>query len=255
MLDISLEEYEKLSPSMVAARDGVEAVYCTPNRQTAWRVETLFTKEPDTIAWIAGFAPGEILFDIGANVGMYSIWAAIAKKSIVYAFEPESQNFALLNRNIWVNGLGGQVTALPLAIADRVGLDKLYLSEFVAGGSCHNFGEAVDFREQPLAAAFTQGSFAATLDHLLAQGWLPVPHHIKIDVDGIEPKVIAGARQTLANPRLKSLLIEINSNLETHWAIVDALLDAGFDYSREQVEESMRKEGPFQGVGNYVFRR
>jgi FkbM family methyltransferase len=254
-MDISLEEYETLNPRIVAARNGVEAVYCTPNRQTAWRVETLFTKEPDTIEWIAGFSPGEVFYDVGANVGMYSIWAAVASKTTVYAFEPESQNFALLNRNIWINRLAGQVTALPLAIADTVGLDKLYLSEFVAGGSCHNYGEAVDFREQPLAASFTQGCLAVSIDHLVALAWLPVPHHIKIDVDGIEPKVIAGARQTLENPRLKSILIEINSNLDTHWAIVDTLLDAGFDYSREQVEQSMRKEGPFRGVGNYVFRR
>jgi hypothetical protein len=50
-------------------------------------------------------------------------------------------------------------------------------------------------------------------------------------------------------------LIEINGNLDEHWAIVDILLDAGFDYSRAQVEQSVRKDGPFQGVGNYVFRR
>ena len=81
---------------------------------------------------------------------MCSIWAAVASKTAVYAFEAESQNFALLNRNTWINRLAGQVAALPLAIADTVGLDKLYLSEFIAGGSCHNQGEALDFREQPL---------------------------------------------------------------------------------------------------------
>jgi hypothetical protein len=95
-------------------------------------------KEPDTIEWIAGFSPGEVFYDVGANVGMCSIWAAVASKTAVYAFEAESQNFALLNRNIWINRLAGQVAALPLAIADTVGLDKLYLSEFIAGGSCHN---------------------------------------------------------------------------------------------------------------------
>jgi FkbM family methyltransferase len=254
-MDLSIEEYEKLNPHIVARRDGFEAVYCTPNRQTAWRVDTLFTKEPDTIEWIAGFAPGDILFDVGANVGMYSIWAALTRETRVYAFEPESQNFALLNRNIFANRLGDRVTALPLAVSDTLGLDRLYLSEFVPGSSYHNFGEALNHERQPFASPFAQGCIAASLDFLVAQGWLPVPNHIKIDVDGIEPKVIAGAQQTIADLRLKSLLIEINGNLDAHWGIVDSLLDAGFDYSRDQVEKSVRKDGPFQGVGNYVFRR
>lgn len=254
-MDLSIEEYEKLNPRIVASRDGFEAVYCTPNRQTAWRVDTLFTKEPDTIEWIAGFAPGEILYDVGANVGMYSIWAALTRQVRVYAFEPESQNFALLNRNIFLNRLGDLITAIPLAVSDTLGLDRLYLSEFVSGSSYHNFGEALDHKRQPFASPFAQGCVAAGLDFLVAQNWLPVPHHIKIDVDGIEPRVIAGARNTLNDPRLKSLLIEINGNLDEHWAIVDILLDAGFDYSRAQVEQSVRRDGPFQGVGNYVFRR
>jgi FkbM family methyltransferase len=254
-MDLSLEEYEKLNPHIVASRDGTDAVFCTPNRQTAWRVDTLFTKEPDTIAWIAGFAPGEILFDVGANVGMYSIWAALTRNVRVFAFEPESQNFALLNRNIWTNALGDRVTALPLAVSDQLGFDRLYLSEFVAGSSYHNFGEALDYKRQAFASPFAQGCLTANLDYLIEQGWLPVPHHIKIDVDGIEPAVIAGARQTLANPQLKTLLIEIDGNLDTHWGIVDTLLDAGFDYSREEAAQAVRKEGVFKGLGNYVFRR
>ena len=51
-------------------------VYATPNKMTAWRVRTLFSKEPDTIAWLLSFRSGDVLIDIGANVGMYTIFAA-----------------------------------------------------------------------------------------------------------------------------------------------------------------------------------
>jgi len=54
---------------------------------------------------------------------------------------------------------------------------------------------------------------------------------------------------------VRSLLVEINTGLDEHWEIIDAMLALGFDYSQEQVERSQRKEGPFKGVGNYVFRR
>jgi hypothetical protein len=51
------------------------------------------------------------------------------------------------------------------------------------------------------------------------------------------------------------VLIEINTNLDEHWGIIDTMLESGFDYSQEQVDKAQRQDGPFKGVGNYVFRR
>jgi FkbM family methyltransferase len=144
-------------------------VYTTPNAMTAWRVKSLFTKEPDTIRWIEAMPPDSILIDIGANVGMYSLFAAVVRQVRVFAFEPESQNYALLNTNIAANAMSQQVLAYPLALSDAMQLDKLFLSEFKAGGSCHSFAEEVGFDLKPRAAAFTQGAFSVTLDHR-AQG-------------------------------------------------------------------------------------
>jgi hypothetical protein len=55
-------------------------------------------------------------------------------------------------------------------------------------------GEATDFKHEPLPVSFVQGCIAFRLDDLVAGGLIPVPTHIKVDVDGIEPKVVAGAR-------------------------------------------------------------
>jgi len=74
-------------------------------------------------------------------------------------------------------------------------------------------------------------------------------------VDGIEHKVIAGAARTLANAGPRSVLVELNTNLDEHWSIVDLMLERGFGYSEEEAARARRDDGPFKGTGNYVFRR
>jgi len=240
----------------VAARvDGCEILFTAPNDVTAWRASTLLTKEPDTIDWLRGMAAGEVLVDVGANVGSYAVTAAKLRGVRVFAFEPEAQNYALLNRNIVLNGVGDLVVAYCVALSDRSGYDRLHLASAVPGDSCHSFGASVDHQNQPRRSVLEQGCVAATLDGLVESGVLPVPQYVKIDVDGIEPQVIAGALRTLREPGVRSVLIEINTNLDDHWEIVDRMVAMGFDYSQAQVDAAQRTAGPFAGVGNYVFRR
>jgi len=252
---ITLEEYEKLNPRTEFRLDGVAVQYVTPNTYTRLRVETLNEKEPITMQWIAGFKPGEVLVDVGANVGMYSVWAAKSRGVRVFAFEPESQNYALLNRNIVLNSLADQVGAFCLALSDAAGLSWLHLSEFVAGSSCHSLGEEVDFKHEPMRPAYSQGCVSARLDDLVAGGAIAEPHYIKIDVDGFEPKVIAGARRILEGGKLRSLLIEVNQNLPDHRAMVEQLSALGFRHDPAQVAAAERKDGPFKGCAEYVFKR
>ena len=252
---LTLEEYEKLNPRCEIQHEGVKLLFVTPTVFTKWRVDSLFEKEPITIQWIAEFAPDDVLVDVGANVGMYTIWAAKTRGMKVFAFEPEAQNYSLLNRNIVVNELDGRVKAYCLALSDQAGLSELHLSELKAGGSCHSLGERVDFRHQPMKPAFSQGSVSARLDDLVASGAVLPPTHIKIDVDGFEPKVIAGARHVLADKGLRSLLVETNQNLPDHVEMVADLQAMGFRYDAAQVAAAERRSGAFKGVAEYVFRR
>lgn len=252
---LTLEEYEKLNPRCEISHQGTRVVFATPTVHTKWRVDSLFEKEPVTIQWISEFAHGDVLVDVGANVGMYSLWAAKTRGAKVYAFEPEAQNYALLNRNIALNGVGGQVKAYCLALSDSAGYSELHLSALQVGGSCHSLGERVDFKHEPMAPAFSQGCIAARLDDLVAEGVVPTPAHIKIDVDGFEPKVIAGARRLLADRQLRSLLIEINQNLADHMQIIAELAALGFRHDPAQVAAAERKSGMFKGVAEYVFKR
>ncbi|MDA0225662.1 MAG: FkbM family methyltransferase, partial [Proteobacteria bacterium] len=91
-------------PNMALDHEGVRLRYYTPNAQTRWRVESLYTKEPDTIDWLCSMTREDLLFDVGANVGMYTIFAAATRGTRVLAFEPEAQNYGILNTNIHGNG-------------------------------------------------------------------------------------------------------------------------------------------------------
>ena len=252
---LTLEEYEKLNPRCELTHNGVKVVYFTPTTHTKWRVDSLFEKEPITIEWIGELAAGEVLVDVGANVGMYTIWAAKTRGARVFAFEPEAQNYALLNRNIAMNGVDAQVKAYCVALSDAGGYSELHLSNLRPGGSCHSLGERVDFKHEPMNPKYSQGCVAARLDDLVAAGAVPTPHYIKIDVDGFEPKVIAGSRKVLVDHTLRSLLIETNQNLADHRQMVGELQSLGFRYDPAQVAAAERKSGIFKGVAEYVFRR
>ena len=252
---LTLEQYEKLIPSCHVQHEGKTISYLTPNTFLKWRVDSLYTKEPCTLEWIAGFGAGEVLVDVGANVGMYTVWAAMTRGVRVFAFEPESQNYALLNRNLILNGLGGSVKAYCLALSDAAGFSELHLAVLDAGGSCHQLGEKVDFNHRPAQPKFSQGCLSARLDDLVRDGVVPAPQHIKIDVDGFEPKVIAGAAQVLRAPGTRSLLIEVNQNLPDHMQMVRDLNAAGFRHDPAQVARAERKEGAFKGCAEYVFQR
>jgi hypothetical protein len=113
----------------------------------------------------------------------------------------------------------------------------------------------VDYQHRPMQPKFSQGCMSARLDDLVRDGVVPAPDHIKIDVDGFEPKVLAGARQVLGGGRLKSLLIEVNQNLADHREMVRELNALGFRHDAAQVARAERKDGPFKGCAEYVFRR
>jgi len=171
-----------------------------------WRCRTYESKEPETLDWIDGFAPGDVLFDIGANIGMYSLYAG-SRGSRVYSFEPEAQNFAGLSNNCITNGLDN-VTPYCMALAEREHFDLLYITSTNPGDSQHNLGSENTFYKRENSG--TQGSFACSIDRLCKEYGFPIPQHIKIDVDGLEDRILEGAQGVLSHPNFQSLLIEIS---------------------------------------------
>lgn len=234
----------------VIEKDGLSFKFLTPNETTKWRANSLLTKEPSTIEWIDGMKKGDIFFDVGANIGSYSIYAGV-KGLKVYSFEPEAENYSVLIKNLNLNGI--EPNAYCIALSDEEKAGTLYASNAEAGGACHSFNEAVGHDLKLRKTPFTQGCFGIPLDVLVAGG-LPSPQHIKVDVDGFEYKVIRGAEKTLRNG-VESILIEINPELVQHREMIEFLQEIGFSYNKAQVERAMRKDGTFKGVAEYIFTK
>ncbi|HAH65825.1 MAG TPA: hypothetical protein DCL72_10210 [Rhizobiales bacterium] len=114
--------------------------FACPNLLTRWRVETLRSKEPATLDWIDGFSCEDTLWDVGANIGIYSIYAAVSRGCRVVAFEPSPVNFALLERNIVLNDLSEKIVAFPVALCESQRIDLLNMANMDAGGAFATFG-------------------------------------------------------------------------------------------------------------------
>lgn len=245
---MNIAEFEQIQPHINA--HGL--VWLTPNQHCAWRVESLMTKEPDTVAWINTMGPGDVLYDVGANIGQYSMLAA--KRGVrVHAFEPESQNFALLCRNIALNKLGDLITPWPIALTNANGCDTFHVTMLTAGGSCNTFGESVDFNLKPKKFAFEQGCYGMTMRQFVYELGNDNPTHVKIDVDGLEHLVIRGALDILVTRETQSWLIETNTHLPEHLELRSCMESCGYVLDEPTAEIARRKEGPFEGVGNCIY--
>jgi FkbM family methyltransferase len=175
---------------------------------SGWRFDTLLEKEPETIAWIDGFKSGETLWDIGANVGIYSIYAALRGIKVI-AFEPHFANYFQLCVNIMLNNLQDRVMPMCLAFADKKAVDTINLASIDFGTSMSSFGSDLDFRGQAYQPVFRQGMVGYDIDSFIKDFKVAVPDHLKIDVDGIEMAIVQGATQTLMDPAVKSVSIEL----------------------------------------------
>jgi len=199
-----------------------------------WRAGHYDNKEPDTLDWIdTHLKEGDTLYDIGANIGQYSLYAAkcLNGNAQILTFEPEALNFAKLNRNIVLNNLGQTITAYPLAISDKTRIDHFYSKAFKTGAALHALGRPITQGEKPFEPQNRQGIMAVSLDDLTHKFGLPFPTHIKVDVDGLEDHLIDGATNTLKDPRLKTFLIEVYMHADIPQKIQKAFAVAGFTLS------------------------
>lgn len=248
----TLQDMDKLKNNIsFVEAEGIRFVEL--NDVVGWRAQTIKTKEPITYEWIMSFSPSDIFLDVGANIGIYTLLAAKKRNAYTIAFEPESQNYWALTQNIFLNRVDSRVRAYCISLSDRIGVGDLNLTEFKLGSSCHQFNRLLDYKDEPGNFVFQQGSFSVTLDSLLDSGNIIQPTHIKIDVDGQEPKVVKGGLKTIA--KAKSVLIELNENLESHREMLKTMESMGFTYDNAQVEQARRKEGPFKGCAEYLFKR
>lgn len=235
------------------AHGGVTLTFAAPNALARARADTLSTKEPETLDWIDGIPKGSTVWDIGANVGLYTCYAAKARDCRVFAFEPSVFNLELLARNIFLNGLADKAVIVPLPLSERIGVSKLNMSSTDWGGAMSTFGEAYGHDGKSLRKVFefpTVGLSMADAANLLK---IPQPDYIKMDVDGIEHLILKGGASVLSG--VKGVLIEINDEFAAQASgASETLKRAGFTL-KEKKQGDIRLTGGAAGTFNQIWTK
>jgi len=217
-----------LAEQRVETRHG-PLIFVTTHPQALQYPREFATREPETLAWIDAFETPCRFWDIGANIGVFSVYAGLRTGVEVCAFEPAAASYGALCRNIEANRLDDRVQAYCLAISDRTELGRLNLSGTNAGSVFNAFESTDDCFGNEIAVAFRQGVVGISIDGFRRLFGLAAPNYLKIDVDSIEERILAGACETLRDPDLRSVLIELEAaDTSRNDRLTDALTTAGF---------------------------
>ena len=231
-----------------------------PNNITSERINTFFSKEPKTLEWIDNFEKKEslIFWDIGANIGLYSIYNAIKHpSSLTISFEPSSSNLRVLTRNISINNFEKNIKIIPNPLSNKENIfQTMNESHFIEGGALNTFGNNIDFRGKLFNPKMKYSILGTTIDYFIEKKILEVPDYIKIDVDGIEHLILKGSKNILKNEKIKSFNIEVNEKFqEQHDKIIDIMKENGFKFSHKYNDVKNSKINNTEDCYNYVFIR
>ena len=235
------------------ARHPVRLLVTSP-MERKWRARSC-QKEPWTVTWIEeSMNEGGVLYDVGANVGAFSLIAAkvCARRGTVVAFEPGFASYAHLCANIILNRCEPIIVPVPLALGSASGLGRFRYLTLDPGQSRHDFRQnAWVADEAATTKRYLQPVLTMTLDSVIQTFALPQPHHLKVDVDGGEIDVLHGAAETLRNPALRSILIEID---ESQSEPVMTLLN-GSGFALDRTHKGKHRKETASRVWYGIFRR
>lgn len=209
--------------------------------------------EPDTVIWIEHFeseletSEPIIFFDLGANVGPYSLLASkIHKDRIrVYSFEPSFASFYQLSINVNINNMTN-IIPFQIAISDEKKLDTFYYSSICPGTAEHSISEPIDDHGKTFEPIYQQQMMTYDLDTLIKDFNLPIPNYLKIDVDGIELRILEGAKKTLENHLVKEILCE------THISRIAMIKNFLEKYNFKIISQREKQNNE---ISNYIFRK
>ena len=198
----------------ISNKGKVSFVLHVPNDLTLYRANTFSTKEPETLNWIDNFGGEGPFYDIGANIGIYSLYHAKLYTTPVYAFEPSYFNLVNLAKNINLNNLTDRIIVISNPLFDSNVIANFNMESIEEGAAHSTFSKEHNQEGNPLNTKFKYKTLGVSLDHLLKCNLIMPPSIIKIDVDGIEHLILNGAKSVLTNLRLKSILVEVHSKFE-----------------------------------------
>jgi len=212
----------------------------TETKTEQWRRDTFWEKEPECLVWIKSFSPHDVFFDVGANVGVYSLFAAsLYPEMTIIAFEPMPANYQALKENVALNGFN--ISCFQWAIGNRCGKAYLSVPDPEPGKSGAQMSREKSGVRVPIAS----------IDAFMETD----PLHVKIDIDGQEFEVVKGMRLTI--PFIRSCLIEVSA--ATKGPVMEIFSKAGFttDNRFNRVYPHSRERRAREGIDaeNIVFTR
>jgi FkbM family methyltransferase len=227
--------------------------FAAPDWLSKYRVDSFYQKEPETIAFLNTLTRDSILWDVGANIGIYSVYAGKVTGARVYAFEPSMMNLELLFRNVQKNNLGNRVTIIPLALSNKDSVLDLFMSkEDLHWAGAHNsIGQNISQDGQAMTDPNVSSQLSATGANLISAFNVPAPTHIKIDVDGLESLVIEGLQSNIE--KISFILVEVDARNRAENSSISVLLKsrnfsrvtyyAGQKYAENQLWKNERDLG------------
>ena len=222
------------------------------NAHEYFRMATFKTKEPEMIEWINSWeiAHGDVFFDIGANIGIYSLYASTIHSELnVYSFEPDVFSFPKLVKNLQTNAL---IKCKPMCVAlsDSGSLAQFFCGLTTPGAGAGSLGVPYPGFGRDGSASYL--ILSQSLDELASKYQIPIPKYMKIDVDGHEHAILKGAASMLKNEKLRSVMLEIEV-FDGSTEVIDLMKGYGFSVA----EISKWAEYLVSGgvVRNYLFVR
>jgi len=233
--------------------NNVKLIFHSPNRINEFRIETFSSKEPETLRWIENFAENSILWDIGANIGLYTCYAAKLKNTSVYAFEPSVFNIELLTKNVFLNQLSKKVTIVPLPLVDKIKESEFNLTSKDIGGSNSTFSKDYTYDGSKLKKEFHYKMLGINMNDCVNVLKIKQPDYIKIDVDGIEHLILEGGNQVLRQTR--SVLVEVDEKFTLQVEKTKKYLTESGLKLTEKKHSDLIEKSKFKSVFNQIWKR
>jgi FkbM family methyltransferase len=198
-----------------------------------WRATETPSLDRDTNRWITTFNQNDVFYDVGANIGLYSIMAAKFLHTKVYAVEIDLMNTRMLYENIYMNNCQDKVTILPFGLDSSSHQEKLFLKTMSYGDALHNLRQPNAMVIDPSGIQINVPVFS--LDDVIEILGLPSPTRLKIDVDGVDIDVLKGSTNSLKT--VSSLVIAYMPNSGTRNEIHNFLSNHGLTFDFDSVGE------------------
>lgn len=251
------DELRKSSVTKILFKDK-NYFFFTPSNLTYWRARTFESKEPETLDWIQNFKEqNPVFWDIGANIGLYSIFAAKENhKCEIIAFEPSGLNLGILEKNINLNKVNQNIKIFPIGLADKSNsFFDMYESSEEEGGALSSFGNDTGFDGNKINVLNNYKLFGTTVNALVKDNILKIPNYIKIDVDGNEHLILEKSTKVLASDEVKEIMIELNEDYKEQFLKANQILKQNNFELKEKFLSEFGKNSKFQNSKNYLFKR